>query len=563
MTTCRFWLPPVRLLAAFSLAAAGLLLLWLMTLPGGVARAAGTILRVPADFPSIQDAIDAAQPGDEIRVLGGPDVQTPATYQEQLTITTAITLSGCWTADYSEQHLSQYPTILDADGGGRAITIIGPVSTTVGAINNLIIPRGDATGLGGWQRDDTLAPLPAEYDLPGPELTTTVSLAGVMPLSAPPLVSDRQAQLTDLLARLHVTPTASPVAAAGGPVQAAATVVDCGGGIYSSNASLHLNGTVVADNQASTTRDGYGGGVCVVTAPAGGVQLEGNAIKDNQGAAQANGNGGGLFMADTPGALLADNAISGNRGTQGGRGAGGGVFIAANGVSLTNNEISLNTASAGGEGQGGGLMLQSPAATVSGRLQQPGGQGGIDDIHDHGEVGQQFGRDRQGLVQGGHADRGGVDQGIGLDAGEFVAGDKGAGQLGGQIPAPGLGAVGEQDPGPGLEQAKAHRPGGTAGADDQHRAPFQVHGLGQGLVCAQPVGVEAEAAGRTPGLGLKDQGVDRADPAGDRIHLVDQGHHRHLVRHGHRDADKAEGAQAADPCRKFAGPHGNVDPVDT
>ncbi|MGE5248951.1 MAG: hypothetical protein ACM3QS_01955 [Bacteroidota bacterium] len=71
------------------------------------------LVRVPGDYPTIQAAIDAAQPGDIIQV-------GPGTYNENLTLNKAVTL----VADQFDQiNPVNNPTIIDAAGGAAAITI--------------------------------------------------------------------------------------------------------------------------------------------------------------------------------------------------------------------------------------------------------------------------------------------------------------------------------------------------------------------------------------------------------------------------------------------------------
>jgi pectin methylesterase-like acyl-CoA thioesterase len=48
---------------------------------------AASLITVPRDYPTIQSAIDAASPGDTIKVL-------PGTYTEQLTISKSLTFVG-------------------------------------------------------------------------------------------------------------------------------------------------------------------------------------------------------------------------------------------------------------------------------------------------------------------------------------------------------------------------------------------------------------------------------------------------------------------------------------
>ena len=76
----------------------------------------------------------------------------------------------------------------------------------------------------------------------------------------------------------------------------------------------------------------------------------------------------------------------------------------------------------------------------------------------------------------------GIDQSVGAQLGQLASRNKRATELGGQRPAVGLGAIGNEHPGPGLDQAKAHRPGGATGPEDQDRAAGELQLFAQGLV---------------------------------------------------------------------------------
>lgn len=93
-------------------------LLWL-TLLAGIAlvvpvavSAAPNVIRVPSDFPTIQTAIDAAHPGDTIRIRAG-------TYVEQLSIDKDLKLvgAGAW------KTIVRAPSTLTAGADGRTAIV--------------------------------------------------------------------------------------------------------------------------------------------------------------------------------------------------------------------------------------------------------------------------------------------------------------------------------------------------------------------------------------------------------------------------------------------------------
>ena len=97
-------------------------------------RQATSVLRVPEDFPSIQAAINAAQPADVIEVRAG-------TYNENLIVDRPVTLTA---AVYDPANPANNTTILDG-GGGAAITV--PPNLTQMPILRGFVIRGTNVGI--------------------------------------------------------------------------------------------------------------------------------------------------------------------------------------------------------------------------------------------------------------------------------------------------------------------------------------------------------------------------------------------------------------------------------
>ena len=233
--------------------------------------AAGNVLLVPDDYPTIQAAIDAAQPGATVRVHGGNNV---GLFAENLSITKAITLSGGWNSTFTEQDPGS--TVVDGQSAGRVISI-----TLAGAelvtIEGFTLINGDATGLGGLDEGLTAG----EYMNPG-FITPTVGLqGGAASGDAPAAFRSALAQwsaagqLPDGVGAPAVMPQQlarwdALAAQFGGQAHrnvADDPAPDCGGAVYSNNAGFWLHDNTIVENVASREGDGFGGGVCVVNAP--------------------------------------------------------------------------------------------------------------------------------------------------------------------------------------------------------------------------------------------------------------------------------------------------------
>ena len=133
---CRFALSLLLLLTLF-LQTAGVAFATPAVSTPSMPREAG-VLRVPLDFPTIQAAIDAAQPGDEIRVVMATYGQTdPGYFEEHLTITKTLTLDGGWNAGFTEVVGKTDLRPNQNGGAGRGITISAsaPITVTIRRLN--------------------------------------------------------------------------------------------------------------------------------------------------------------------------------------------------------------------------------------------------------------------------------------------------------------------------------------------------------------------------------------------------------------------------------------------
>lgn len=392
------------------------------------ARAAGNIIKVPGDYPTIQAAIDTAADGDEIWVAAGD-------YAENLSITKGITLSGGWDTGFTQRAPGN--STINGRGLGRAISITCATSATIVTLDGFTVQGGNATGLGGApERRSAAAEIPGYGMELAPDPLTPAEhvarlradLVGVVERGLYPGGSAAYRAMLDRVQQqiARVEQAGAQPQATKNPSQQGA---DCGGGIYSWNASLHLLNSTLLGNVASLSGDGCGGGVFVGQSPPAGVLIRGNTLRQNiaSAAPTALGHGGGMYAVQTPGLVVAGNLFQENAAMSAGLvsvGEGGGLFVEASpDVVVRDNQIVRNSANAGWEsygGLGGGAILRfADGATVAhnefrenlGFVHAQGGGGGLAVVRSAqvavfdndvtGNWGGIFQRDRAGAEGGG------------------------------------------------------------------------------------------------------------------------------------------------------------------
>lgn len=247
---------------------------------------------------TVQRAIDAADPFDEIRVATGTYTDAAGTVAE---INKTVTLLGGWDGGFTTRDPSIYPTTLDAQRNGRVVYISGNISPT---IDGFVITGGNANDQGG-------------------------AGGGILSLDASPVI--RNNIITNNIADMGSTKPWGK-----------------GGGIYLSNASASaiISSNRVLSNTASTTYSGLGGGLCLSESAA---RVSGNEIINNT----AGAGGAGIYLNDSDGVTFNGNQVISNTTTVSPTlsGKGGGFYIEfSSPFTLTNNVIAQNYANTAGGG---------------------------------------------------------------------------------------------------------------------------------------------------------------------------------------------------------------------
>jgi hypothetical protein len=290
-------------------------------------------------YGSVQSAVDAAFPGDEIRVAAGiyAGVNTRVGFTQTAYLSKSMTVRGGYTTtNWASSDPALYPTTLDAQGQGRVLVIAGLITVTV---EGLHITGGDATKGGGDY-----------YYEPG-------NGGGIYVATATVVLSNNV---------ISGNKVGDGFCSGGGVFLFRSNNATLNGNLIDSNLGDGMytrgGGVVVLDSHAtlsgntiSRNHAGSGGGIEVGPSDA---MLSHNTIVSNT----CDHIGGGVFLSGFSDTTLEYNFISGNAGE-----TGGGVEVEYNlHARLQGNTISGNTASR----QGGGIAVYESDMFLDGDLIQ-------------------------------------------------------------------------------------------------------------------------------------------------------------------------------------------------
>ena len=309
-------------------------------------------------YTTVQDAIDAADPGDEIRVAAGhyTGMQTIGGARQLVVISKTVTLRGGYTApDFAEpSNPEDNPTVLDAEGQGRVIYVRQYISST---IEGLWITGGNAAhaiqsphhGGGIYSADATL--IIANNVISHNVATTSTSshgYGGGMYIHGSAVISGNR--------------VISNVASA--------SCAGKGGGMYISHgdSAQVINNHVCSNTGTITGGQGIAGGIYLIQSD--GAIVDGNRIEHNLAQARLapfdGAFGGGVICHYSDDTVFRNNVIRHNTANaQMSSGGGGGIGIwTSDRVRVQSNTLEYNTASMTASGWGGGLRASNSHALL-------------------------------------------------------------------------------------------------------------------------------------------------------------------------------------------------------
>lgn len=288
------------------------------------------------DFETIQPAVDLVSEGGLIKAATGvyTGVNDRGKLAQVVYVSKSLTICGGYTDVFTEPPDTQAnPTIIDAQGAGRAIYVAGAVSVT---LEGLHVTGGDAATLGGG--------------LGGGDVGGGIYA--------------QNANVT-----LRHNRVFSNAARRGGGVYLWQSSAEVDANVFSTNAARWGAGLYLLAGDATLTTNTIianigeldGGGLYLDASPA---ILRQNVITANYVGEW----GGGLYLSGSP-AELQSNTIANNSAER----HGGGLYLDASDAVLTNNVVADNQTA----GEGGGVYVKqaSPRLLHTSIVRNPGNSG--------------------------------------------------------------------------------------------------------------------------------------------------------------------------------------------
>lgn len=290
---------------------------------------------------TIQSAIDAAQPGDAVKVAAGTYTETTLFYNLLITKTVQV-LGGYTCADWTTRNVTTNVTIIrPSDPSISVVSINGNFADSTQVtptLDGFTISggRGDL----GYNHGGGLRVRRSNALIANNVITGNVSYllgGGIWVQGGTPLIENNRVESNYI---------------EGGD----------GAGIELEDSQAVLSGNLIAGNVISS---GDGGGVAVF---GGAPLLQNNRIENNRiaGSGIANSSGGGLYANNArttlSGNVIAGNVVNGRRFHGGGASVTGGGAVTLTGNFISNNALTTTTYCCS---NGGGIYINGVTTTLS------------------------------------------------------------------------------------------------------------------------------------------------------------------------------------------------------